>query len=154
MKNISFLTALMVFAGVAVASDGDVKRFTATNKTWQDECGSCHLAYPPKLLPAESWKALMNSLDRHFGSDAGVETQKAKEIEDFLTANAGRRKAQGADGKPELRITRTYWFLDEHDEIPAATWKHLQVRLAANCGACHTGVERGDYSERNIHLPR
>lgn len=154
MKNISFLTALMVFAGIAMASDGDVKRFTATNKTWQDECGSCHLAYPPKLLPAESWKAVMNGLDRHFGSDAGVETQKAKEIEDFLIANAGRRRARGADGKPEPRITQTYWFLDEHDEVPAATWKHPQVRSAANCGACHTGAERGDYSERNIHLPR
>ena len=36
------------FAGPALAMDAQ----------WQHECGSCHLAYHPSLLPARSWQAM------------------------------------------------------------------------------------------------
>ena len=44
----------------------------ATNAAWKAECGSCHAAYPPGLLPAPSWRAVMAGLDRHFGTDATI----------------------------------------------------------------------------------
>ena len=31
------------------------------------ECGACHLAFPPQMLPARSWKKLMGDLANHFG---------------------------------------------------------------------------------------
>ncbi|MGZ8268326.1 MAG: diheme cytochrome c, partial [Burkholderiales bacterium] len=37
---------------------------------WKAECSSCHVAYPPKLLSAQTWRRLMGGLDKHFGTDA------------------------------------------------------------------------------------
>jgi mono/diheme cytochrome c family protein len=52
------------------------------------------------------------------------------------------------------RITRSNWFVHEHDEIPAATFKSPAVRSAANCSACHTGADRGDFDEHSIRMPQ
>lgn len=122
------------------------------NPAYKAECGSCHVAYPPKRLPAASWQQLMARLDRHFGSDASLDAKAQDEISRYLAANAGRRDAPpGA----EPRITETRWFRKEHDkEVPAALWKSAAVKSAANCAACHTRADDGDYSERTLHLPK
>jgi Dihaem cytochrome c len=119
---------------------------------YRAECGSCHVAYPPKLLPAQSWRELMARLDRHFGSDASLDARTGAEIGRYLAANAGRRDAPlGA----EPRITETRWFSKEHDkEVPAALWKSTAVKSRANCAACHTRADDGDYSERSLRLPK
>ncbi len=36
----------------------------------------------------------------------------------------------------------------------AATWKLPAVKSAANCEACHVQANAGDFSERNIRMPR
>jgi nitrate/TMAO reductase-like tetraheme cytochrome c subunit len=153
VKEISLFLFLSLSAG-AGAAFADQERFSATNKVWQEECGSCHVAYPPKLLPALSWKAIMADLARHFGAQAGIELPKAREIEQFLVANAGRGVARASDGKPSMRITETRWFLHEHDEVAPSDWKRPKVKTAANCGACHAGADRGDFSERDLRIPR
>jgi hypothetical protein len=115
------------------------------------ECGGCHLAYPPQLLSAQSWSRLMAGLSRHFGSDASVDAATAATIGAYLQANAGSPRKFGAAVD---RISATRWFAHEHDEVPAAVWASPAVGSAANCGACHAGAERGDYSERTVRLPR
>ena len=94
----------------------------------------------------------MNDLPNHFGTDASVDAKTAKEVQSYLEANAGRVRADG--GKPPVRITETRWFRHEHDEVPAAVWKGPAVKSAANCGACHTQADRGDFSERSLRVPR
>ncbi len=128
-------------------------RYSASNDKWQAECASCHIAYPPQLLPAASWQRLMAELDKHFGADASVDAAAAAEIGSFLDANAarGKRAQQGAGA---LRITKTAWFGRKHDEVPARTWSRPEVRSASNCGACHSLAERGDFSERNVRIPK
>lgn len=123
------------------------------NAKWQKECSTCHIAYPPSLLPAESWRKVMDGLDKHFGSDASLTVDENREITDFLVKNASTRMG-AATGT--LRITETAWFRRKHDshEVPPAVWKNPQVKSAANCQACHTQAERGDFSERNIRMPR
>ena len=34
-----------------------------------EECGSCHLAFAPSMLPASAWKRMMGDLANHFGDD-------------------------------------------------------------------------------------
>jgi diheme cytochrome c len=123
------------------------------NERWKSECGSCHIAYPPQLLPAESWRRLMSGLDRHFGTDASIDPAAAAEIGAFLERHSGSgRRARGAgDG---LRITETAWFAHEHDEVSPAVWTRPAVKSAANCAACHTAADQGDFRERNIRIPR
>jgi hypothetical protein len=123
------------------------------NDRWKAECGSCHIAYPPQLLTAEAWHRMMSQLDRHFGTDASLDAADATEIGTFLGRHsASGRRARGAG--QSLRITETGWFLNEHDEVPAGTWKRPAVKSAANCAACHTSAEQGDFRERNIRIPR
>lgn len=148
-KSLIFLSVLSFSFGAQAS--GDV--FYATNPKWKTECSSCHVAYPVRLLPAESWRAIMGGLDKHFGTDASLDTESAQEILAFLEKNAGRQKHYSAN-KPPLRITETNWFRGEHDEVPARLWKDSRVKSAANCGACHTQADRGDFSEHLIRLPK
>ncbi len=124
-----------------------------TNAKFQQECSTCHLAYSPGLLPAESWRKMMVGLDKHFGSDASLTDQENKEITTFLVNNASNRWS--APTAP-LRITETAWFKHKHDgrEISPAVWKNPLVKSPANCAACHPQADRGDFSERNIKMPK
>ena len=66
------------------------------NKAWRDECGSCHVAYHPTLLPARSWKALMDRQDDHFGDKLGLDDATVAGILDFLqkySAETGHDRA-------------------------------------------------------------
>ena len=146
------LAVLMLAGQPPVLADGE--RFDVGNKTYREECGSCHVAYPPQLLPTASWKEMMASLDRHFGSDASLEPRQAREILDFLVAHAGKRNEITPQGRPVQRITETTWFRHEHDEVPARVWKNPAVKTPANCGACHRKAEAGDYGERSLRLPK
>ena len=95
----------------------------------------------------------MNNLPRHFGSDASVDAATQKDLSAWLTANSSRRFFSGGR-PPEDRITRSDWFVREHREVPAPTWKSTSVRSASNCAACHTTAEQGEFNERNVRLPR
>jgi mono/diheme cytochrome c family protein len=123
------------------------------NAKFKQECSGCHIAYAPGLLPAESWRKMMAGLDKHFGSDASMDAQDNKEITEFLVDNASTRWS--ASTAP-LRITETVWFKGKHDshEISPAVWKNPKVKGPANCGACHTQADKGDFNEDNIRMPR
>jgi hypothetical protein len=149
LRTISLAVVALLAAG-AVAASGH--RFTASNPVWKTECGSCHVAYPPNLLSAPAWKRIIAGLDHHFGTDASLDRALVAEIERFLVSNASRRSETGAGAEP--RITETPWFRNEHDEVAYALWRSPAVKSAANCGACHTQAEQGDYSERTLQLPK
>ena len=120
--------------------------------TYQTECGSCHIAYPPRLLPRESWHALMANLSAHFGTDASLDAATTTAVLQYLDANA-RRSRPGAAPVP-LRITEQRWFRHEHDEVPTSRWTSAAVKSPANCGACHPQAESGTFSERTLRLPQ
>ena len=150
--RIGFLALLIAgvpWAGPALA---DGHRYTATDPTWKAECGSCHLAYPPALLPAASWRAVMSGLDKHFGADASLDPATAARIGAFLEQNAGRKRKVAAES--ELRITATRWFRHEHDEVPAYVWKSAKVKSPSNCAACHTNADAGAFSEHDVEIPK
>ena len=123
------------------------------NAKFQQECSSCHIAYSPGLLPAESWRKVMAGLDKHFGTDASLTDQENKEITAFLVNHASNRWS--APTAP-LRITETAWFKRKHDghEVSPDVWKRPSVKSPANCGACHPQAERGDFEEDNIRIPK
>lgn len=120
---------------------------------YQQECAACHLAYPAGMLPAASWQLLMSHLPKHFGTDASLEPAQVQAISRWLTDHAATR-AKRAAPPPEDRITRAAWFVHEHDEVPAATWKRASIKSPSNCIACHTRADQGDFNERFIRIPR
>jgi hypothetical protein len=120
---------------------------------YTQECASCHLAFPPDMLPAASWRRVMDNLPRHYGTDASLDPAVTRKLSAWLEANAGSGK-RAREQPSEDRITRSAWFVREHDEVSAATWKLQAVKSPANCHACHTQAEQGDFSERDIRIPR
>jgi len=122
-----------------------------SNNLWKQECGSCHLVFAPGLLPAESWRKVMGGLDKHFGADASLSPEENREISAFLVNNASNRwRAPTAP----LRITETAWFKHKHRELAPGVWKRAAVKGPANCAACHTGADRGDFNEDRVRIPR
>ncbi len=124
--------------------------------TVKAECGSCHLAFAPSMLPARSWKRMMTDLNNHFGDDASVDAATADRITSYLVANAadingGRHSAKlmrgvSANSSP-LRITELPKWVDKHREVADWEWKKKDVRTKANCAACHIDAERGSYDD-------
>lgn len=156
------LVAVLSSSALPTRADDDegeeAKSFAVSHPTYQAECGGCHVAFPPELLPAASWRALMAGLDKHFGTDASLDDPTRRELTSFFEANAGRVRAIGADGKPLLRITETNWFRREHrpgrEGIASGTFASEPVKSAANCGACHRDAAAGNYAESGIRIPR
>ena len=140
-------------AGHALAGDDSRAPRVPPLPKYQQECAACHTAYPPGMLPAASWQRTMNNLQRHYGTDASLDPATAKELSAWLAANAGTYK-RVREVPPEDRITRSAWFARKHDEVAAATWKLPAVKSAANCSACHTRSDQGDFNERNVRIPR
>lgn len=129
-------------------------RFNVNHTKYQQECSSCHIAFPPQLLSPASWRAVIDGLGKHFGTDASLDKPDKGEILRFLESNAGK-SSSSRDGKPALRISETRWFVREHsEELPPGIWKHPSIKTPANCAACHTGAAGGDFSERNLRLPK
>ena len=117
------------------------------------ECSACHMAYPPGLLPARSWKAIMSDLSNHFGQDASLDPDTTKKIEDYLVANAADTMGYGGimrgikPGDAPTRITDMPWWKWVHSEIRPAYFQSARVKTKANCTACHMSGEQGYFSE-------
>lgn len=141
---IALCTALPAFAGSEHKSAPLTPQYVA-------ECGSCHVAYPPALLGKAEWHKTMARLDRHFGTDASVDAATRHELLGYLERNARDSKVTRPAAEP--RITRSSWFLREHDEVPQRAWKDPRVSTAANCSACHGGADKGRYAEAEIVVP-
>ena len=151
------LVAGSALVSAAWADDGSPR--TPLLPQYAQECGGCHLAFPPALLPAASWQRLMDGLPRHFGTDASLDAATTRELSAWLAASAlnpdkGRKQRRDPTPPPEDRITRTAWFLHEHDEIAPAVWQRQAVGRTSNCAACHTGAAQGRFSEHDVRIPR
>lgn len=132
------------------------------NSLWREECGACHLAFHPSLLPARSWKALMQEQAFHFGEDLVLEKDTIKEIETFLVENAAEQGLTEAAWKINrsishtetlLRITETPYWTKKHQEISDAAWKNPKVNGKADCAACHIDAAAGTFEDAAMHLP-
>jgi hypothetical protein len=123
---------------------------------YQAECGACHAAYPPGLLPAASWQRLMAHLPQHFGIDASLDPAMTQQLSTWLEAHAAQagEARRPASGPSEDRITRSRWFARKHDEVPPSTWGRPTVRSPANCAACHPKAEQGVFDEHDVRIPR
>lgn len=123
--------------------------------TYTQECASCHMAYPPALLPAASWQRIMASLNKHYGVDASLDAASQKKIGTWLSNNAAAGKRTSLE-PPKDRITQSDWFLRKHNshEVDPAVWKRASVGSSSNCNACHAKAAQGDFEEDSVRIPK
>ena len=134
----------------------------ADNAQWREECGSCHLAFHPSLLPGRSWVRIMSEQKQHVGSDLALDAPTTNALLTFLTSNsAEQRKTEPATkielsiqaGATPLRITETPYWVKKHSHIAAADWQSPMVKSRSNCTACHLDAEAGTFEDAAMRLP-
>ena len=137
---------------VSTMSYAEGEKFSIPDQpTWKEECGGCHLTFPPQMLAKENWRQLMSGLNKHFGANATLEPDVAKEILDFLQSQAGS-VFDGHRSETGMRITDTPWFSQKHGLVPNKTWYESAIKSKSNCKACHIKAERGVWSEHDGSL--
>src|SRR5512135_1105312 len=102
------IVLLLLGLGLNAAYADTVKPSAPSHTKWKEECGTCHVAYPPQLLSAENWQSLMEHLDKHFGANAVLDVRDNKKILGFLESHAGSGKRYSS---ASLRISDTPWFM-------------------------------------------
>jgi hypothetical protein len=136
-----------------------------TDKVYLEECGACHFAYPPGLLPARSWEALLNgqALRKHFGVNAELDDDTLKAIHDYAVDNAAdkswykrSRKIAVAteEGPTPLRITELRYISRKHQVIPEKMIKgNKGVKSLSFCDKCHTQATKGIFDADTVNIP-
>lgn len=133
------------------------------NLAYREECGSCHFAFQPGLLPEKSWRKMMIGLEDHFGDNAELDEETRKSLLDYLVANSAdksnykrSKRIVGSlrQGETPLRISDTVYFKRKHDEIPMRyVTDNKDVGSYSKCEACHTRAEAGSYNEHEVTIP-
>jgi hypothetical protein len=142
----------------------------ATDAKYQSECGTCHFAYLPGLLPARSWDALLTKSNDHFGETLSLDPVTLRHIRDYLTANAGDRADYTgpkqflyrlSDQSTPLRITSMPMFKTYHWSVVqkmglAGGYNSVrelspQARKGVlSCNNCHERAAAGSFVLREI----
>jgi cytochrome b len=135
------------FAGPALAMDPQ----------WQHECGSCHLAFHPSLLPARSWQAMLTEQD-HFGEDLALDAKVVASLSSFAAAHsaehaetpaAWRIASRTPASSTPLRITEISYWKGRHAGVTDEDWKRVKK---IDCGGCHLDAELGTFEPGAIHI--
>ncbi|MBL4692015.1 MAG: hypothetical protein JKY92_01640 [Magnetovibrio sp.] len=127
-----FWVAVLVL-GTVILGFGQVSMATQTNAMSDrdiavEECSSCHFFYPREMLPAFSWKKIIDNLDNHFGEDASFDKNSQAHTLTYLAA--------GRSTEIPLKITSTGWFKQRHGAGFKAMAGNSNIKLS-NCGECH-----------------
>jgi cytochrome b len=148
---------LALLAAVPPKGVPDLPRHAAFEK----ECGACHGLYHPSLLPASSWKGLMDGLADHFGEDASLPAEPAAAIAAHLEAHSAEawdteaaNRLRRVAAEAPFSIVGTPFWQRKHRKIPDAVFAAKPVSSKANCFACHRDAVSGRFADVAIHLPQ
>ena len=132
------------------------------NMTYKEECGGCHFAYQPELLPSSSWKNILGGLDDHFGESVDLDPEALKVISSYLEVNAAEQSSAKRAVKimrslgttTPMRITDIPYIKHKHHEISASVFNRKTIGSFSNCDACHKRAEEGVYDDDFVDIPR
>lgn len=136
------------------------------NESYEEECGACHFAYPPGLLPEQSWSKILNAsaLEDHFGENAELDAEVLNPIIAYVNANSADKShykrsrkinysIKHSDEVP-IRITQVPYIKRKHHEIPEKLIKgNDDVQSLSNCSACHTKADEGIFDDDTVSIP-
>jgi cytochrome b len=129
--------------------------------TYAQECGSCHMAYPPSLAPSPRWIAIMDGLPNHFGEDASLEPGLTSRIRAYLTMNAAEKwdtraahELQRSNPQDPIRLTATPFWIRMHRGIPESAFKSRAVGAKGACEKCHSDASTGRFDPQDINVPK
>ncbi len=148
--------AIITMAAAAVAVADDDRFPPIASEVVRSECGDCHIAYPPQMLPQRSWRKLMDGLPKHFDEELSLDDEAKQQVLRYLLDNAAdnseakaaRKFLRGlGSGDTPVRITDTPRWKDKHHELPKRVWSDPRVAVRGDCAVCHTEAARGLYDD-------
>lgn len=166
-RPLATATALTVVGCIAAAGAGAMTMLPplgvhalAASPVYEAECGDCHYAFHPSLLPAASWATMMAGLDDHFGENAELQESTRDEIAAWLAANASENwDTEAANSfrrlaaEEPMRITATPYWKRRHRNIAGAVFTGKAVGGKLNCIACHRDARTGRFNDQSIDIP-
>jgi len=133
------------------------------NPAYQENCGSCHMAYPPGLLPARSWSKILAGLADHHGEAVELDPAVGLDLAAYLKNNAAdvaggkrsRKIVSSLGSATPIRVTEVPYLARKHsdDDLPADAFTRPSVGSRSNCRACHPGAEQGDFDDDRVRIP-
>ena len=135
---------------------------TVNNPTYTENCGACHFAYQPGLLPSGSWDKILKGLADHFGESVELDPESMKTIVEYLKSHAADDSSaklstkimKSIGSQTPLRITQIPYIQREHHEILPGVFERESIGSFSNCGACHTTAEKGIYDDDTVTIPK
>ena len=133
-----------------------------SDPTYTENCGACHFAYQPGLLPSGSWEKILAGISDHFGESIELDSESEKAISTYLRSNSANYSSRKLSSKimkslgkqAPLRITEVPYIRRKHHEIQQNVITRESIGSLSNCAACHTSAEKGIYDDDNVAIPR
>ncbi|HZZ94841.1 MAG TPA: hypothetical protein VFE23_19935 [Usitatibacter sp.] len=154
MKRILAPLALALY-GALYASLAPAYVLVPKDPTYLKECGSCHTAFSPQLLPAASWRRIMGHLDQHFGDSAQLDAAGRDAITRYLVDNAADHANSDeahvimrslGPGEVPARITDVPFIAGLHAAVMDPRWQgQPRPKRLTECEVCHVRAPKGDY---------
>ncbi len=164
LRLISLLPIIVFFPAGAFPGDHSERKTLprVTNDVYKANCGSCHFAYQPGLLPAKSWLKIIDAQGGHAGGALSLDDKAKAEIRTYLTRNSAEntdskrsRKILASIGSSApTRISDVPYIREKHHDISEAVFSRKAIGSRGNCIACHRTAESGDYDDDNVTIPK
>lgn len=162
--------ALGLFAALSLAGAGGVAALArlpgrgvppaSQDPVYAEQCGACHMPYPPELAPAAVWQTLLGDLQHHFSADASMSPKLVAHLRAYLLANAAGHwdtlpawSFRARDPADPVRLTATPFWKHRHARIPAAVFANPKIGGRSQCDACHRDATTGRFAPQAIHVP-
>ncbi len=140
------------------ANGGDLTPPVEMPVYYRNECGTCHVPYPPNLLPSGGfisgggWRSVLRNLRNHYGDDATLDEPTRDKIERYLVDNAAHSERRFRTLSDPPRLTTTLWFHRNHGRVKSH-FKAPDVGSASNCQSCHPHADQWNYARADVTLP-
>jgi hypothetical protein len=129
--------------------------------TYTEACGRCHFSYPPSLLNANSWVAIIDNSEDHFGESLALNSSESEEIKNYLRKNSAENSngeiahdiSKDLGSRVVSRIIDVPEIRKEHRDISQDILSRPSIGGLSNCIACHRRAEEGFFDDDNVIIP-
>jgi hypothetical protein len=162
--TIFLVVALMMIPALMFAGDHKEGKELqkVVNEAYKKNCGTCHFAYQPGLLPARSWGKILDEPGGHPGGMLTIEKNAKREIKNYLVDNSAE-KSSGKRSRKILasignstptKISETPYIKEKHRKIKQEIFMQKSIGSRGNCSACHKSAEKGIYDDDDVVIPK
>lgn len=114
------------------------ERYQLGQELYLKNCGSCHIALPPQVMPSETWRQLLLDLDQHYGQKLeSIFSPSLLMMWNYLRDFSRPLKEEEAI---PYRVKESRYFKALHPRVDFPEPARLTT-----CVSCHPGASEYDY---------